>query len=426
MSPAEQPAPSVAGAHRASPPVLETDEICRHLRSSSFFASVSEDVILDLAGIVELVAASAGERLIEKGEIGSAMFFVVHGSVRVHVGDVVLSHLGPGEAFGEIGALASQARTASVTAEIDSFLLKLDQSALYGTMSRQPEAALSVIRALCHRQTNIIHDTTTRSLKLQLLEHEMAIAKDIQQSFLPEVLPEVAGWRLAGFLKPAREIAGDFYDFFTIPTSGCVGVVIGDVCDKGVGAALFMTLFRSLIRATSMHRDFAGTGRPSTDVTSTLRYSIALTNQYIATTHRHSNMFSSVFFGLLIPETGKLCYINAGHEAPLVVAGGEVRRTLEPTGPVIGLFADAEHDVEVVELLPGETLVAYTDGVTDAKNRAGEHFSDERLLSTIRTCSPGAGSTLHEIVSAVEGFIGDASQYDDLTIIAVHREQKKD
>jgi len=416
---------AAVGAQKADPPVLEIEEICRHLRRSSFFASVSEDVILDLAGIVETIAAASGARLIEKGEIGSAMFFVVDGSVRVHVGDVVLSHLGPGEAFGEIGALASQARTASVTAEMDTFLLKLEQSALYAAMSRQPETALSVIRALCHRQTSIIHDTTTRSLKLQLLEHEMAIAKDIQRTFLPEALPEVPGWGLAGFLKPAREIAGDFYDFFVIPASGCVGVVIGDVCDKGVGAALFMTLFRSLIRSTSTHRDFAGTDGSSTDAPGTLRYSIALTNQYIATTHRHSNMFASVFFGLLIPETGQLCYINAGHEAPFLVSAGEVRRKLEPTGPVIGLFADAEHDVEVVEILPGETLVAYTDGVTDAKNQGGEHFSDERLLSTIRNAPPGAGATLHAIVSAVEGFSGDASLYDDLTVIAVHREQPR-
>jgi sigma-B regulation protein RsbU (phosphoserine phosphatase) len=405
-----------------SEPILDNESICRHLRGSAFLTTASEETIQHLARMVEIINANAGEMLFRKGEIGSAMYFVVDGCVRIHDNDVVLTHLGVGEVFGEIGALASQARTASVTAEIDSALLKLDQEALYSTMSRQPDAVRSVINALCHRESTIIRDVTERSLKVQVLEREMAIGQKIQRSFLPDVVPDVSGWGLKGFLQPAREVAGDFYDFFVVPKPNCVGLVIGDVCDKGVGAALFMTLFRSLIRSTSLYRNFLGDEVAASDVISTLRHSIALTNKYIATTHGTSSMFASVFFGLLIPETGQLCYINAGHEAPLIVGGGTIRARLEPTGPVIGLFPDTEHDVEVVKILPDEILLAYTDGVTDAKNEFGEQYSEERLLQSVLPGASSAGAMLHKVVSSVEQFIGGASQYDDITVITAYRE----
>jgi sigma-B regulation protein RsbU (phosphoserine phosphatase) len=405
--------------------MIDAEAICRHLRSSAFLTTASDETILHLAQLVEMIETPAGQQLFQKGDVGTAMYFVVRGCVRIHDGDVVLTHLSEGEVFGEIAALSSQTRTASVTAEIDSFLLKLDQEALYGTMTRQPDAVRSIINALCHRESTIIQDNTERAFKVQALEQELAIGQKIQKSFLPDVVPTVPGWGLDGFLQPAREVAGDFYDFFVVPRPKCIGLVIGDVVDKGVGAALFMALFRSLIRSTSMYHHFVGDDFTASDIVSTLRHSIALTNKYVATTHGHSSMFTSVFFGLLIPETGQLCYINAGHEAPLIVNGDGIRTKLDFTGPVIGLFPDAEHDVGVAEILPDEMLVAYTDGATDAKNEAGEQFSEERLLATVAEGASSAGAMLHKIVSRVEEFIGGASQYDDITVITAHREPRK-
>lgn len=397
------------------------EAICRHLRNSVFLNTASEDTIRELATRVEFVEAGAGERIFSKGDLGAAIYFVVEGSMRIHDDDVVLTHRGAGEAFGEIGALASLARTASVTAEIDSLLLKLDKQTLFDTMARRPEAAYSFIEALCQRESTLIHDATEAAVKAKVTERELAIAQKIQRSFLPDVVPEVPGWKLAGFLQPAREVAGDFYDFFVIPKFGCVGLVIGDVCDKGVGSALFMTLFRSLIRSTSMYRDFVGNDVRADDVTTILRQSIRLTNEYIATTHGDSSMFASVFYGLLIPETGQLCYINAGHEAPLIVGAGGIRARLEPTGPVIGLFPDVTHEVKIVDILPHELLVAYTDGATDARNTAGEQFSEESLLAVLAQGAPNASAMVHAVVSTVEGHIGEADQYDDITVIAASR-----
>lgn len=401
--------------------MTENEAICRHLRNSVFLSSASEETILELSTQVEFIEAKAGDRIFDKGDLGSALYFVVDGSMRIHDGEIVLTHRGAGEAFGEIGALASLTRTASVTAEIDSQLFKLDKETLFDAMARRPEAAYSFIEALCQRESAMVHDATERAVKAKVTERELAIAQKIQRNFLPDVAPEVPGWKIAGYLQPAREVAGDFYDFFVIPKLGCVGLVIGDVCDKGVGAALFMTLFRSLIRSTSMYRDFTGNDNNADDVTKILQHSIKLTNEYIATTHGQSSMFASVFYGLLIPETGQLCYINAGHEAPLIVGAGGIRTRLEPTGPVIGLFPDVAHEVKIVGILPDELLVAYTDGATDAKNAAGEQFSEENLLALVAEGVLTGNAMVHRIVAAVEAFIGGADQYDDITVIAASR-----
>ena len=401
--------------------MLEIEVICRHLRNSIFLSSASDETIQELSTEVELIAAKAGDRIFEKGDLGSAIYIVMEGSMRIHDEDIVLTHIGAGEVFGEIAALASLTRTATVTAQVDSLLLKLEKRIIFDTMARRPEAAYSFIEAICKRESVLIHDATERVVKAKILERELAIAQRIQRSFLPDVVPDVQGWKMAGHLQPAREVAGDFYDFFVIPKLNCVGLVIGDVCDKGVGAALFMTLFRSLIRSTSMFRDFVGNDHNCDDIPKILRHSVKLTNEYIATTHGQSSMFASLFYGLLVPETGRLYYINAGHEAPLIVGAGGIRDKLEPTGAVIGLFPDIVHEVKAVDILPNEMLVAYTDGATDAKNAAGEQFSEESLLAVVAGGAPTGAAMVHKIVSAVDAFIGTADQYDDMTIIAASR-----
>lgn len=403
--------------------MLSLDETCQYLRLSKFFACASEDTVKSLADMSELIRIKAGEKLFDKGEIGTAMYFVVDGCVRIHNEDVVVTHLGVGQVFGEVAALSYELRTASVTAEMDTALIKLEQTAIYNTLSTQPDAARCVIQALCKRESEIIEEKFDRLVKARVMENELDIGQKIQRNFLPEVIPEIDGWDMKGLLQPARKVAGDFFDFFVVPKPSCLGIVIGDVCDKGLGAALFMTLFRSLIRSIAIHRNVVGENPDRDDVVNTLRHAIALTNKYIASTHASSSMFSSVFFGLLIPETGQLCYINAGHESPLIIGFSGVRQELTPTGPVIGLFEDAEHHVAMAEILPGEVLFGYTDGATDAQNEAGEQFTEERLVVLASEGARNGGALLNKLYTSVEGFIGKADQFDDITMISVYREK---
>ena len=401
---------------------LSLDEAGQFLRKCTFFSATSDGTLTELASQARQINLGAGQTLFNKGDLGTAMYFVMEGCVRIHNGDVVITHLDAGQVFGEVAALSNELRTASVTAEMDTTLLMLEQESIYTTLASRPDAARSVIQALCRRESQIIYEKFERLVKARVLENELDIGQRIQRNFLPETVPSLPGWKLNGLLQPARKVAGDFYDFFMLPRFDCVGIVIGDVCDKGVGAALFMTLFRSLIRSNALHRFNAVERAEEAGLASVLQHAIGSTNRYIASTHGSSNMFSSVFFGLLVPETGQLCYINAGHEAPCILGRSGVREKLPPTGPVIGLFDGAKHAVGTAEIHPGEALFAYTDGVTDAKNVAGEQFSEERLLAYLDG-NPYVGPTvLHEVLMHVEHFKGDADQFDDITMLSICRE----
>jgi serine phosphatase RsbU (regulator of sigma subunit) len=402
--------------------MLSIEEAGQFLRKCIFFSDTSDAIIQELADLAELIRLPAGSTLFEKGDTGFAMYFVVEGCVRIHSGSVVITHLDKGQVFGEVAALSNELRTASVTAEMDTVLLKLEQEAIYATLATQPEVAKSIIQALCKRERQIIDEKFDRMVKAKVLENELDIGQRIQKNFLPEVIPEVDGWRINGLLQPARKVAGDFYDFFMIPRLQCIGIVIGDVCDKGVGAALFMTLFRSLIRSSALYRCTSEEQTDCADLISILQHAIRSTNKYIASTHSSSSMFASVFFGLLVPETGQLCYINAGHEAPCICGPTGIRLQLHPTGPVIGLFEGAQHKIGMAEIFSSEVLFGYTDGATDAQNKAGEQYTEDRLLSTIGLKSRNGAAVMHDLFSDVVNFIGEADQYDDITMISIYRE----
>ena len=182
------------------------------------------------------------------------------------------------------------------------------------------------------------------------LERELEIGREIQAHFLPDSLPTLAGFDFAARLRSARMVSGDFYDLYPLGGGNEVVAVVGDVCDKGVGAALFMALFRSLLRALAEQSDGARwnergasrerrreSGSRTEAVTGHLLRTVTLANDYIAGTHSRSNMFATVFFAIVDGESGLVQYINAGHEPPAVVGPSGLRR-LPPTGPALGLL----------------------------------------------------------------------------------------
>jgi len=254
------------------------------------------------------------------------------------------------------------------------------------------------------------------------LERELEIGREIQAGFLPEALPRVEGWEIAASLMSAREVAGDFYDAFELP-DGNIGLVIADVCDKGVGAALFMTLFRSLIRITANQEYFEPsehvTALPTTEAR--LQRAMTLTNNYIAETHQDSGMFATIFFGILDPHAGKLIYINGGHEPPLIVRSSTVRESLRKTGPAVGALLDCQFEVCATQLNPGEMFFAFTDGAPEAKNPGGEFFGRERLLDVLQS----RNNSSHELVKTMEAellqYMDRTTQFDDIALLAVQR-----
>lgn len=256
-----------------------------------------------------------------------------------------------------------------------------------------------------------------------IAERELEIGRQIQAGFFPEKLPSPAGWEIAAYFEPAHQVAGDFYDVFTLGNENNLGLVIADVCDKGVGAALFMALFRSLIRAFAKekyitHSNLSTSGLLSAVV---LQQTIIQTNNYIAITHGRTNMFATLFFGILNAETGRLDFINGGHEPPAVLCASGIRTELQTTGPAVGVFPDVNFNTQPVQLLPGDTLIAFTDGVTDCRNLSGERFTKKRLSKLIMQPFPSAKALLKHIRTEINRYISGSERYDDMTLLAIRR-----
>ncbi len=252
------------------------------------------------------------------------------------------------------------------------------------------------------------------------LEREFEIGRQIQAGFLPDALPRLSGWDIAASLKSAREVAGDFYDVFSM-VDGKIGLVIADVCDKGLGAALFMILFRSLIRAVS-NVEFFTQAEPAGRISAAVRVknAISLTNNYIAETHGHTGMFATVFFGILDPRTGILTYINGGHLPPMLINAHGLKGTLERTGRAVGATPDTEYATGEAVIEPGDTFFAYTDGLTDTANLAGEYFSAQDLVPLLAE-DQALSALLAQIPTQIEGTSTGAHPSDDITLLAVRR-----
>jgi serine phosphatase RsbU (regulator of sigma subunit) len=258
-------------------------------------------------------------------------------------------------------------------------------------------------------------------LYMKSMEHELEIGRGIQKRFLPSSLPEIEGWEIAAYFKSAREVAGDFYDAFLLPDGNLV-CVVGDVCDKGVGAALFMTLFRSLVRVTAMTEFYNGGNetaflRPA----ERLQHIVSFTNNYICETHWDANMFATLFVSIINPRDGKLTYANCGNERPVLGGAGKAATTIQATNPVVGIFSWAEYAIHETCLEKGDLLLIFTDGIPDARNEADLEFGKAPVLKRMSDCNQTATDMLGQVVADLQSFIGPAEQFDDITLLAIKR-----
>jgi serine phosphatase RsbU (regulator of sigma subunit) len=274
------------------------------------------------------------------------------------------------------------------------------------------------------------------------LNNELEQGRKMQKNFFPSRLPEKPGWEFRAFFKPARQVAGDFYDVFELPGNQ-VGIVIADVCDKGVGAALFMALFRSLIRIFSGQTILRGVDLPNnhhsnpgpkdqssmnTDEShqQNALEAVRLTNNYIVQNHGDLGMFATLFFGVLDTSSGRLAYINGGHE-PLYVIGnsGEIKR-LDSNGPAVGVIADHPFQVDQIVLNPGNILVGYTDGITEARSSDGQLYTKRRLEAVFDQPAASAQDLLDKINTSLSAHTKNAEQEDDVTLFAIQKTDLND
>lgn len=252
----------------------------------------------------------------------------------------------------------------------------------------------------------------SQSLSLRSVVRELSDAGKIQASFLPEQIPSVAGWDLAVDFNPARQTSGDFYDFIMLP-DGKLGIIVADVSDKGAGAALFMTLSRTVLRTyIQLYPDDPAQAMQEANAR-------ILADSY-------SGMFVTIFFGLFDPASGHLRYVNAGHNPPLIYRQGEQEpfRMLNRTGMSLGVLEDANWKVGELDLDTNELLVVYTDGVTDAQNPQGVFFGMERFREAIVQAAekPSASPVVAAICESIIQFTASAPAYDDMILLILRRQ----
>ncbi len=237
------------------------------------------------------------------------------------------------------------------------------------------------------------------------LETEVQLARQIQQTFIPESLPQPAGWELAARWKTARQVGGDFYDVMELPNRK-LGLFIADVADKGIPAALFMALTRTLVRAAVFE-----TPSPAEALQRVNELLMPDTKQ---------GMFVTAVYAVLDQNTAELTYVNAGHNPPLwMKANGEIER-LTRTGVALGATEARTISQRTIHLTSGDSLLLYTDGLTEEFSSDNELFGEARLMDAIRSSSfSSADAMLDAIESGLNAFVGPIPLSDDLTMLVL-------
>ena len=252
------------------------------------------------------------------------------------------------------------------------------------------ELALSLAQEAAHRER---------------INREIEIAREVQQRLFPQKLPQIPGLDFAGMCRAALGVGGDYYDLIQLE-NGLLGIAIGDVSGKGISAALLMASLRASLRGITID----GSG----DLAKMMHRINGLVYESSA-----SNRYATFFFATLEPATRELRYVNAGHNAPMLVRGvsEEVVR-LEAGGTPVGLLPSANYEAQSVTLESGDILLCYTDGISEAMNLDDEEWGEECLLEAIKTQSgASAGDLLREVFRAADQFTGEAPQYDDMTLL---------
>ena len=374
-----------------------------------------------------------GNYLFHAGEEGDRLYVVSSGKLEIVLAggtedEMLLRVCGPGEYVGEMSLIMPKGRrTASVRAKELSRVLVMSRAKFTEALERWPVIAYSMIEIMSERldssNETSFHDLVSKNHALQQayddlkaaqeqliekerLERELQVAADIQLSILPDDLPDFDEFGFGARILPARQVGGDFYDVFALKDDR-VGVLIGDVADKGVPSALFMARAHALIMAEA-------------DIGLTAGEVLRVVNKHI-TRLQKSTQFVTVLYGILDLKTRVFSFARAGHEPPLLLhMDGSVERIPHSPGMALGLWDAITLDERTIELLPGETLLLFTDGMTDCRSPKGEAFGLERIKKTLSGFAHvNAQQVCDKLLETLNQYQEGSKQDDDVTLVAV-------
>jgi serine phosphatase RsbU (regulator of sigma subunit) len=385
-----------------------------------------------LAEHLETREVAPGTVIFEEGQTGEHFYVVIYGQVDVikskgTAEERLVASRGAGDFVGELGLVNPDGlRTATVQSRGPASIWVMSRAEFHDLLGRHPGAAAEIVRVLSARLTHahdkIIRDLHAKNEQLQAaydelkaaqselvekekLERELEVAFEIQMSILPQELPDLSGYNFGAKISPARAVGGDFFDVFALDENR-VGVVIGDVADKGVPSAIFMAQTHALIYAEA-RRD----SRPGTVLAEVNRHLLRM---------NATGLFVTVIYGIVDCQEHCFTYARAGHELPFYSAEESVKMTEFEQGQPLGLLEDPVFDVQSLDMPPGRLLFLYTDGLSDCRSPKGEFFGLERVEA--RLAQSGMDSP-QEICDRVWQDLQDHQQGipqdDDVTLVAL-------
>jgi serine phosphatase RsbU (regulator of sigma subunit) len=407
-------------------------------RKIPLFRDVPSSELFKLVKGLPVEKHEPGNYLCREGDTGEELYVVIDGALEVvlaadSVDELLLRTCGPGEYVGEMSLILPEGkRTASVRAKGPTRTWVLSLAKFNEILQRWPMIAYSMVRILSQRleETNeaSFTDLTRKNHELEKayndlkaaqeqliekerLERELQVAATIQLSILPDRLPGLEGFDFGARILPARQVGGDFYDVFEFGKSRA-GVVIGDVADKGVPSAIFMARTHALVMAE------ADTGLTPGEV-------LGMVNRHITQLEK-STQFVTALYGMVDAETGQFNYARAGHEPPLILLpDGTVERIPHGPGMSLGLWEGIILDERSVPLVPGSTLLLFTDGMTDCRDPHGEPFGLERIKSTLSGMRGlSAQAVCDGLMERLKDYQQGAAPDDDVTLVAIHAAAK--
>jgi serine phosphatase RsbU (regulator of sigma subunit) len=399
-----------------------------------FFTALPPDELDRLVAELDVVNLNSGDVLFREGDPGEHLYVVVSGELEILMApntddELILNLLHAGEYLGEMSLIQPGGlRTASARARGDVVLLSMSRDQFRDLLQHHPELSSAMVSVLSQRldNTNVstFRDLTEKNRQLQQafdelkaaqelliekerLERELKVAADIQMSILPDLLPVHEKFDFGGRILPARQVGGDFYDIFVLDEHK-IGVLIGDVADKGVPSAIFMARAHALIIAEA---------DSSTSPGGVLR----MVNRHITRLEK-ATQFVTALYGVLDTSTGEFSYARAGHEPPLLLhEQGDVQRLPHKAGMALGLWENIILDEHSLFLPQGSLLLMFTDGMTDCRSPKGEPFGLERIKTTMAGLwNATAQVSCDQLFDTLMMYQSGSKQDDDVTLVAIH------
>jgi phosphoserine phosphatase RsbU/P len=392
----------LTGSRRRAPVSVEP------VLGSPFFKDLRQDDVRVLRRAGRVVRLDQGSTVLQPGERNRALYFVLGGSleVRLEPASPVVNRIEAGECFGEMSMIDGQPASAWVTAAEPCELLRISEERVFHELLPQPGFARGLLRLMSSR----LRATLDRQTALEQLRKELRLAREIQASMLPppgSLFPEHPELECAAAMEPAAEVAGDFYDAFFLDERRLF-FAVGDVAGKGIAAAVFMARSLALLRAEALRR------RPLHELLGRVNEVLSLGNEQAT--------FVALTCCVLDTTSGILRVANGGGGAPFLRDERGWQRLRMPRGIVLGAFPGFAFETARSRLAPGETLLLFSDGVTEARSPAGELFGTNRLRTVLAAHEAGnAAALVTGVREAVAEFVGSGPPADDLTLFALRR-----